>query len=139
MYSEAYDAALEVIDRTHGRELRKLRARFDVWDEEDLAKEMSKDFAGKISHYANSAKTKIEQKALVDSYGASSEAQAAIMKGYDNLPKALKKHGLEAKKVTDHEGNTWWEIDVPAKLGLGVGEIRAFKDGGKFRILKKQL
>lgn len=71
--------------------------------------------------------------------GATEQAQLGIMKGYDDLPKALKKHGLEAKKVLDDAGNTWWEVETPAKLGARVGEIRAFKDGGKFRILKKQL
>ena len=139
MYVEAHEAAKDVIDQTHGRELRDLRNWFGVYDEEELAVEMSKDFAGKIHSYGRSATVKTEQQALVDSYGASAEAQAAIMKGYDNLPKALKKHGLNSKKVTDPTGNTWWEIDVPAKLGAGVGEIRAFKEGGRFRILKKQL
>lgn len=67
---------------------------------------------------------------------ASTQATEGIMKGYDRLPKALKKHGLDAKKVTDDVGNTWWEVDIPARLGEGVGEIRAYKSGGKFRILK---
>jgi type III secretory pathway lipoprotein EscJ len=64
------------------------------------------------------------------------------MKGYDNLPKSLKKHGLDATKVTDDAGNTWWEVDVPARLGEGVGEIRAYNKGGqvsnKIRVLKKE-
>lgn len=68
---------------------------------------------------------------------ASEQATQGIMKGYDRLPKALKKHGLDATKVTDDVGNTWWEVDIPARLGEGVGEIRAYKSGGKFRILKK--
>jgi len=68
---------------------------------------------------------------------ASEQATQGIMKGYDRLPKALKKHGLDATKVTDDVGNTWWEVDIPARLGEGVGEIRAYKKGGKFRILKK--
>lgn len=67
---------------------------------------------------------------------ASNQATQGIMKGYDRLPKALKKHGLDATKVTDDVGNTWWEVDIPARLGEGVGEIRAYKKGGKFRILK---
>ena len=68
---------------------------------------------------------------------ASEQATQGIMKGYDRLPKALKKHGLDATKVTDDAGNIWWEVDIPARLGEGVGEIRAYKRGGKFRILKK--
>ena len=68
---------------------------------------------------------------------ASEQATQGIMKGYDRLPKALKKHGLDATKVTDDVGNTWWEVDIPARLGEGVGEIRAYNSGGKFRILKK--
>jgi hypothetical protein len=67
---------------------------------------------------------------------ASEQATLGIMKGYDRLPKALKKHGLDATKVSDDVGNTWWEVDIPARLGEGVGEIRAYKKGGKFRILK---
>ena len=70
---------------------------------------------------------------------ANSQSTTGIMKGYDDLPKALKKHGLTSKKVTDDLGNTWWEVETPAKLGAGVGEIRSFKKGGRFKILKKQL
>jgi hypothetical protein len=61
---------------------------------------------------------------------ASNQATQGIMKGYDRLPKALKKHGLDATKVTDDAGNTWWEVDIPARLGEGVGEIRAYRKGG---------
>lgn len=73
---------------------------------------------------------------------ASEQATQGIMKGYDRLPKALKKHGLDATKVTDDAGNTWWEVDIPARLGEGVGEIRAYRKGGqvsdKIRVLKKE-
>ena len=73
---------------------------------------------------------------------ASTQATQGIMKGYDRLPKALKKHGLDATKVTDDAGNTWWEVDIPARLGEGVGEIRAYRKGGqvsdKIRVLKKE-
>jgi hypothetical protein len=73
---------------------------------------------------------------------ASTQATQGIMKGYDNLPKSLKKHGLDATKVTDDAGNTWWEVDIPARLGEGVGEIRAYNKGGqvsnKIRVLKKE-
>lgn len=73
---------------------------------------------------------------------ASNQATQGIMKGYDRLPKALKKHGLDATKVTDDVGNTWWEVDIPARLGEGVGEIRAYRKGGqvsdKIRVLKKE-
>ena len=73
---------------------------------------------------------------------ASEQATQGIMKGYDRLPKALKKHGLDATKVTDDVGNTWWEVDIPARLGEGVGEIRAYRKGGqvsdKIRVLKKE-
>jgi hypothetical protein len=73
---------------------------------------------------------------------ASTQATQGIMKGYDRLPKALKKHGLDATKVTDDAGNTWWEVDIPARLGEGVGEIRAYNKGGqvsdKIRVLKKE-
>lgn len=73
---------------------------------------------------------------------ASEQATQGIMKGYDRLPKALKKHGLDATKVTDDVGNTWWEVDIPARLGEGVGEIRAYNKGGevpkKIRVLKKE-
>ena len=73
----------------------------------------------------------------LDAVNSYAPVQIGIMKGYDDLPKALKKHGLEAKKVTDDAGNSWWEVDIPAKLGQGVGEIRSYKKGGKFKILKK--
>ena len=73
---------------------------------------------------------------------ASEQATQGIMKGYDRLPKALKKHGLDATKVTDNAGNSWWEVDIPARLGEGVGEIRAYRKGGqvsdKIRVLKKE-
>ena len=73
---------------------------------------------------------------------ASTQSTQGIMKGYDRLPKSLKKHGLDATKVTDDAGNTWWEVDIPARLGEGVGEIRAYRKGGqvsdKIRVLKKE-
>ena len=73
---------------------------------------------------------------------ANTQRAQGIMKGYDRLPKALKKHGLDATKVTDDVGNTWWEVDIPARLGEGVGEIRAYRKGGqvsdKIRVLKKE-
>lgn len=73
---------------------------------------------------------------------ASTQATQGIMKGYDRLPKSLKKHGLDATKVTDDAGNTWWEVDIPARLGEGVGEVRAYRSGGqvsdKIRVLKKE-
>ena len=78
----------------------------------------------------------------LDRVNASTQATQGIMKGYDRLPKALKKHGLDATKVTDDAGNTWWEVDIPARLGEGVGEIRAYRKGGqvsdKIRVLKKE-
>jgi hypothetical protein len=78
----------------------------------------------------------------LDRVNASTQATQGIMKGYDNLPKSLKKHGLDATKVTDDAGNTWWEVDIPARLGEGVGEIRAYNKGGqvsdKIRVLKKE-
>ena len=78
----------------------------------------------------------------LDRVNASTQATEGIMKGYDRLPKALKKHGLDATKVTDDAGNTWWEVDIPARLGEGVGEIRAYNKGGqvsdKIRVLKKE-
>lgn len=73
---------------------------------------------------------------------ANEQATQGIMKGYDRLPKSLKKHGLDATKVTDDAGNTWWEVDIPARLGEGVGEVRAYRKGGqvsdKIRVLKKE-
>jgi len=86
------------------------------------------------STYIERIKSQKEHLARVN---ASTQATQGIMKGYDRLPKALKKHGLDATKVTDDVGNSWWEVDIPARLGEGVGEIRAYKSGGKFRILKK--
>jgi len=86
------------------------------------------------STYIERIKSQKEHLARVN---ASTQATQGIMKGYDRLPKALKKHGLDATKVTDDVGNSWWEVDIPARLGEGVGEIRAYKKGGKFRILKK--
>ncbi len=77
------------------------------------------------------------QKEHISDIKTANESTQGIMKGYDRLPKALKKHGLDATKVTDDVGNTWWEVDIPARLGEGVGEIRAYNKGGKFRILKK--
>jgi len=82
------------------------------------------------------------RKEHLDRVNASTQATQGIMKGYDRLPKALKKHGLDATKVTDDAGNTWWEVDIPARLGEGVGEIRAYRKGGqvsdKIRVLKKE-
>lgn len=88
----------------------------------------------KYSKYIETIKSHREHLARVN---ASTQGTEGIMKGYDRLPKALKKHGLDATKVTDDVGNSWWEVDIPARLGEGVGEIRAYKKGGKFRILKK--
>ena len=82
------------------------------------------------------------QKEHLSRVNASTQATQGIMKGYDRLPKSLKKHGLDATKVTDDAGNTWWEVDIPARLGEGVGEIRAYRKGGqvsdKIRVLKKE-
>lgn len=110
-------------------------------------------FVQALQARANSIKTDIHtystyleriksQKEHLSRINASEQATQGIMKGYDRLPKALKKHGLDATKVTDDAGNTWWEVDIPARLGEGVGEIRAYRKGGqvsdKIRVLKKE-
>lgn len=66
------------------------------------------------------------------------QAQQGIMAGYDRLPKVLKKHGLEAKMVTDEFGNTWWEVDMKARDQMNVGEIRAYYKGGKLTLKKRK-
>lgn len=82
------------------------------------------------------------RKEHLERVNASTQATQGIMKGYDRLPKSLKKHGLDATKVTDDAGNTWWEVDIPARLGEGVGEVRAYRSGGqvsdKIRVLKRE-
>jgi len=66
--------------------------------------------------------------------------QQGIMAGYERLPKALKKHGLEAFPAKDAFGNTWWEVEIPANLHLNSGEIRAYKIGGRvpMKVKKKK-
>lgn len=66
------------------------------------------------------------------------QSQQGIMAGYDRLPKVLKKHGLEAKMVTDEFGNTWWEVDMKARDQMNVGEIRAYYKGGKLTLKKRK-
>lgn len=95
-----------------------------------------------IHTYSTHLETIKSRKEHLSRVNASTQATEGIMKGYDRLPKALKKHGLDATKVTDDAGNTWWEVDIPARLGEGVGEIRAYRKGGqvsdKIRVLKKE-
>jgi len=90
-----------------------------------------------IFDWYDATKKKRSSREHLSRINASEQATQGIMKGYDRLPKALKKHGLDATNFTDDVGNTWWEVDIPARIGEGVGEIRAYKKGGKFRILKK--
>jgi hypothetical protein len=56
----------------------------------------------------------------------SSEHQT-ILKKYQDMPKELKKLGIETKTVTDAKGNTWYEFDIPKSFKEGKGKIRAFE------------
>jgi hypothetical protein len=54
-----------------------------------------------------------------------------ILKKYAEQPKAIKKlFGVEPKIVTDSNGNSWYEIDIPKSFKEGKGQIKAFKNGG---------
>tara|TARA_R110002126_G_scaffold266759_1_gene410101 strand:+ start:5640 stop:7859 length:2220 start_codon:yes stop_codon:yes gene_type:complete len=51
---------------------------------------------------------------------------ATILNKYDKAPKMIKKTlGVEAKKVTDTKGNTWYEFDVPKNYKNKTAEIKA--------------
>jgi len=104
---------------------------------EEAAEDRAIDIKESVYAYGEQLEAIKSSREHLSRVNASTQATEGIMKGYDRLPKALKKHGLDATKVTDDVGNTWWEVDIPARLGEGVGEIRAYKKGGKFRILKK--
>jgi hypothetical protein len=104
---------------------------------EEAAEDRAIDIKESVYAYGEQLAAIMSSREHLSRVNASTQATQGIMKGYDRLPKALKKHGLDATKVTDDVGNTWWEVDIPARLGEGVGEIRAYKKGGKFRILKK--
>jgi len=50
-----------------------------------------------------------------------------VSKKYDEFPSMYKKmFGVEPRKVTDKQGHSWYEMDVPEDF-----EIRAFKKGSK--------
>ena len=55
-----------------------------------------------------------------------SESNMTILKKYRDMPKELKKLGIETKTVTDNKGNTWYEFDIPKAFKEGKGKIRAF-------------
>lgn len=56
-----------------------------------------------------------------------------IIKRYEKMPKTLKKtFGFteeQIRQVTDRNGNTWWEVDIPESFLQGKGQI-IHKDGG---------
>ena len=59
-------------------------------------------------------------------------AQETILKQYSSRPKTIKKlFGKEPTTVTDANGNTWYEFDIPKSYLEGKAEIKAFEYGGK--------
>jgi hypothetical protein len=140
LWKDVGESAYEYVESLPPARLEKLKSRYYVEGETKmrLAEALREEFfTEKIGVYRDSVSDRIKNTEFANSYGEQEKVQEAISAGYERLPKALKKHGLDATKVTDDAGNTWWEVDIPARLGEGVGEIRAYKKGGKFRILKK--
>ena len=59
-------------------------------------------------------------------YPVYNSSAQTILKKYDKAPKMIKKTlGVEAKKVTDTKGNTWYEFDVPKNYKNKTAEIKA--------------
>ena len=56
-----------------------------------------------------------------------------VLKRYEKMPKTLKKtFGFtdeQIRQVTDRNGNTWWEVDIPESFLQGKGQI-IHKNGG---------
>jgi len=69
-------------------------------------------------------------KELIETFKSESkytQAHQTILKKYQDMPKELKKLGIETKTVTDAKGNTWYEFDIPKSFKEGKGKIRAFE------------
>jgi len=93
----------------------------------------------------------IEFKALNDKYnkllkdnalGDYSPEHQTILKKYLDAPKMIKKLiGQDVKTITDSKGNTWYEIEIPEKVGINIyrnggmylGKYE-FRDGGLVKI-----
>lgn len=62
---------------------------------------------------------------------AYSSEHETILKKYADYPKMVKKlYGIEPTVVTDNNGNTWYEFDIPEVIKKTKGKTRAFKYGG---------
>jgi len=63
-----------------------------------------------------------------------------ILKKYTKSPKQIKKtFGVETRNVTDPQGNTWFEFDIPESYMNKEAEIKALEDGGTITHSKKDL
>jgi hypothetical protein len=61
--------------------------------------------------------------------GGYDAAHQSIINKYKNGPKTVKKtFGLKTKEVTDAQGNTWYEFDIPESYINQEAEIIAFSE-----------
>jgi len=63
------------------------------------------------------------------------EEKLQITKRYEKIyPKLIEKiYGVKPRKVSDAQGNSWYEFDIPKDIIEGTRDIIAYKEGGQVK------
>lgn len=90
--------------------------------------------------YSQEQKDALERALRGEDFEFFEKEDESILKKYEQNAKNVKKlFGEEPKLVTDKEGNTWYEFEIPKKFKKGKGEIKAFSTAAGTLLLNKLL
>lgn len=126
----------EVLDSMTELELKELQRRSKLsekFDNSDTVLEMRREENKMLDELADEQRA-WEECNLPASYNQEHET---VLKKYDAFPKQFKKlyKNADIRTVTDHKGNTWYEVDVPEGY---LQQEWAYEDGGSM-ILPKMM
>ena len=91
--------------------------------------------ASKLQNYGDDVAEAIKTGSKENLAKIGDEEKFQITKRYEKIyPKLIEKiYGVKPRKVSDAQGNSWWEFDIPKDMIEGTRDIIAYKEGGQVK------
>ncbi len=91
--------------------------------------------ASKLQNYGDDVTEAIKTGSKEKLVKIGDEEKLQITKRYEKIyPKLIEKiYGVKPRKVSDAQGNSWYEFDIPEDIIEGTRDIIAYKEGGQVK------
>jgi hypothetical protein len=91
--------------------------------------------ASKLQNYGDDVTEAIKTGSKEKLVKIGDEEKLQITKRYEKIyPKLIEKiYGVKPRKVSDAQGNSWYEFDIPKDIIEGTRDIIAYKEGGQVK------